>query len=171
MNSKQLSNVIKPRARRSPFLLLTVVISISVSLYIFSQFQAREEERQLMSERMQRLRSSNRLPDKLILSQRELEYQKKWVQYLAERDFPWSRLFVALEKSANKQIELLEMVPDKNSRLVIVRGEARDMNTLTEFIEKLSGQTGLTGVHLSHQEKIFRERLETISFEVKAKLL
>lgn len=171
MKTIAFERLIAPSYRRSRLLVLCSLGFLLASLYIFSLFQAREEERNLLSARLERMRSTGRMPPKLVVSPRDLEFQKKWSQFNAEREFPWRNLFQAIEKSSNKRIELLEMVPDKNSRLVILRGEAKDLSSLTEFIQKFSDQKGVVGAHLSHQELIVRERLETISFEIKAKLL
>lgn len=160
-----------PRPRRSSALLMLIAIFLAGATYFVMDVVRHEAEVRSLSNKLEKLAQTSNLPAKLKLSSRDLEFQKKWLQLAAERDFPWKSLFQAIERSSGKEIELLEFVPDKNSRLIILRGEARHLNALTDFLEKLSRQRGLTGVHLSHQEAIQRERLETVSFEIKAKLI
>lgn len=164
-------NFLKPQYQRSLVLFMLVLSFLAATAYLTLDLFRRESEVVDLKLKFENLSRTSSLPTKLKVSSKDLEYQKKWSQLVAERDFPWTRLFQALERSSNKDIELLELVPDKNSRLVIFRGEAKNLSALADFLEKLSVQEGLKSVHLSHQELIQRERLETISFEAKALLL
>lgn len=96
--------------------------------------------------------------------------QKQWQQLEKEKQYPWKYLFAAIETATDKQIELLELLPDKASRLVILRGEATNTASLVSFLERLEDNSKLRTVHLSHQEKVTRERLETLGFEIKVTL-
>lgn len=162
---------LRPQFHRSPTLLVLLLIFLAGASYFVMDFLRREEEVISLKQKFERLARTSNLPTKIKISSKDIEFQKKWAQLFAERDFPWTRLFQAIERSGDKEIELLELVPDKSSRLIILRGEAKSLRALTDFLERLNNQDVLTGIHLSHQEIIQRERLQTISFEIKTKLI
>jgi Tfp pilus assembly protein PilN len=164
-------NYLKPQSHRSPILFVLLLSFLAGASYFLADLMERENDVANLNRKLERLSRTSNFPEKIKVSSKDLEFQKKWAQLSAERDFPWTRLFQAIERSSNKEIELLELAPDKNSRLIILRGEAKSVNALTDFLDRLSAQEGLSGVHLSHQELTQRERLETISFEIKAKLI
>jgi hypothetical protein len=100
----------------------------------------------------------------------DLEEQKRWAEMRAERDFPWQRVFQAVERADRTNIELLEFKPDKRNRQVLLRGEARDQDALTAYLEALASQPALARVHLLHRQRFARDKLTTIGFEIKATL-
>lgn len=101
----------------------------------------------------------------------EIEDQKRWTILQAERDFAWEPLFQAIEHASSTEIELLEFQPDKLGRHLTLRGEAIDSKALTNFLEALAAQKVFSNVYLVHQQNEQRDRLATISFEIKANLL
>ena len=109
-----------------------------------------------------------RPPPKLSLS--DLDLRKRWTAMQAEREFAWKPVFTALERAASPEIELLEFDPDKVSRQLTLSGEARDERALVAFLDALAAQPLFSHVHLTHQQKKVRDRLLTITFELKATL-
>ena len=103
-------------------------------------------------------------------SKTQQDEQKQWQRLEKEAQYPWKHLFAAIETATDKQIELLELLPDKASSLVILRGEATNTASLVSFLERLEDNPKLRTVHLTHQEKVIRERLETLGFEIKVTL-
>ena len=77
-------------------------------------------------------------------------------------------MFAALEAVGNPDIELLEFQPDKSGQTVLLRGEAKDTNSLIAFVDELATQPAFMRVHLTHQKMKRRDRLVTVVFEVKA---
>jgi Tfp pilus assembly protein PilN len=104
-------------------------------------------------------------PDKLAD-----ETAKKWAALQAERGFAWEPLFRAVERSTGPGVELLEFQPDKATRTVSLSGEAKDQRALIAFLNALAAQSILRNVYLAHQQVVAHDRLETISFEIKATL-
>ncbi len=67
-------------------------------------------------------------------------------------------------------IELLEFQPQKENLRISLQGQARNQQALTLFLEALARQAALKTVHLVHQEKVVRERMETVEFEIHASI-
>jgi hypothetical protein len=100
----------------------------------------------------------------------ELDKAKHWQELQEERDFPWFLVFQTIERANSKDIELLEFQPDKHNRRIVLRGEAKDSTALTSYLALLAAQPGMSQVHLLHQQNVLHDKLETVSFEIKASI-
>ena len=166
----ELSLYLRPRPRYAVF-----VLTASCCLLLFASWLTGAAYRNhLVAEVAQRHASVlqktrvKRPPPKLSQSERDL--QKHWTALKMERNFVWQPIFSALERSASRDIELLEFDPDKVSRQLTLSGEAKDEQALVDFLNALTAQPLFSKVHLTHQQKKIREHLETIAFELKASL-
>jgi hypothetical protein len=101
-------------------------------------------------------------------SAEELTRQRHWSEFRTQRDFPWASVFEAVERSDRSNIELLEFRPEKGSRSIILRGEAQDREALAAYVESLASQSTFRQLHLVHLQTMKREKISTVSFEVKA---
>ncbi|PWF47844.1 hypothetical protein C7C56_013345 [Massilia glaciei] len=97
------------------------------------------------------------------------EQAKQWQTLKDDREFPWNRGFKAIEGAATKDIELLEFVPDKVHRHLMLRGEAKDNAALIEYLDALTMQPHLRAVHLVRRQPAKREGLVFVEFEIRGK--
>ncbi len=146
------------------FALIAFMIAIALSIFAYRE----QDQANALNNRSEQLILAQAKRPVPKLSRTAQDEKKRWEALKAERDFAWGGLFSALEKAANANIELLEVSPDKSSRRVLLRGEARDRDALVAYLGTLAAQPALRNVHLTHQSKMTRERLETWSFEIKA---
>lgn len=93
-----------------------------------------------------------------------------WSKLQIERRFNWYPLFSALERASDDDIELLDFSPDKLNRHLSLRGEARSMDALVEYLARLSAQPVIGRTYLGYQKVVERGGLKVISFEIKASL-
>lgn len=100
----------------------------------------------------------------------ESERNEQWAKLERERRFKWYPLFLALERSSSDDIELLEFLPDKANGQLTLRGEARSMDSLIAYLERLSRQEIVTNAYLGHQKNMMRDALPSLAFEIKATL-
>lgn len=98
----------------------------------------------------------------------DVELQKRWAELLLERDYPWAKVFAAVERADQSSIELLEFKPDKRNHRIVLRGEARDADALTAYLEALESDITLSKVYLAHRQLVAHNGLNTVSFEIKA---
>ncbi|HEY9102946.1 PilN domain-containing protein [Chitinimonas sp.] len=125
--------------------------------------QKAAEQNAVLSQRLEREKHLATLPAPSVDA-------KHWDAIQSERRFPWPNLLQAIEQTASKDIELLEFVPDKSGRQLVLKGEAKDQKALVVYLEALNEQPELHVVHLAHQQTLVRDRLETVEFEIRAKL-
>ncbi len=165
------SHYLQPRLRYS-WQLWSIVVFI-VGAACWAGFEAFQEYQQTMriAERTDKLRASQAKTVAPKPSKQEEADVKKWADLKAERSFAWEPLFQAVERSANAEVELLEFQPDKSSHIVSLQGETKNQKALLTFLSTLAAQPALQNVHLVHQQSVVRDRLETVSFEIKATVL
>jgi hypothetical protein len=95
---------------------------------------------------------------------------RHWNELRGERNFPWAGVFDAVERSDRSNIELLELRPEKANRSIIIRGEALDRDALAAYLEILASQQGFRQAHLLRMQFVKREKIATVSFEIKASI-
>jgi hypothetical protein len=147
------------------------VLLICLAVWLGLMAQRRQAENQAVQTRIEQLQARQAALAAAKPTRTEIDLQKRWTTVKLERDFPWVKVFQAVERASSKDIELLEFQPDKRNRLIVLRGEAKDQTALVSYLESLAMQASLANVHLLHQETVTRNRLETISFEIKATLI
>ena len=161
---------LRPRPRRTAWLWLVSLSMFALAAWIgtmaFVRHQALMQLQQQQSDLLAQ-QASRVVP---APNHQEQEEQKKWIQFRAERDFPWNGIFKVVEKVATPDIELLEFRPDKLNKHIVLRGEARNLVSLLAYLDALNSQSGWTNVYLAHQQTVQRGTLETISFEIKGTL-
>ncbi len=65
---------------------------------------------------------------------------------------PWNGLFRAVEAANFADVALLSMQPDAGKQTVTVTAEAKDMNSMLEYVNRLAKEPLLVDAHLtSHQ--------------------
>jgi hypothetical protein len=163
-----LSHYLRPQARFPALLPLLSLVLLSVAFYGALRGYEMQGRTAVMQQKSETLRAAAAKAPPPQLSKADVETQKRWTALRAERDFSWGPLFAAVEHAGNEDIELLGFEPDKVNRKVVFRGEARDALAVVEFLERLASQKVLKEVHLAHQKKMVRGRINPIAFEIKA---
>jgi len=94
-----------------------------------------------------------RQPESNIADAKEIEPQLKQAAATIEQlSFPWDKLFKALESSMTEDVALLSVQPDVTGGTVTLNAEARDWDSMLDYIRRLGEGKFFTGVHLvSHQ--------------------
>lgn len=101
----------------------------------------------------------------------QLEQKKHWEELALERDFNWDSVFQALQNANHPDIELLDFRPEKRQSVIILRGEARSVTALSEYLQKLTAQPAFTRVYLTRQDLRAHGQLETVGFEIRSTLV
>lgn len=123
------------------------------------------------TERHIRLQRLARPKVQVKLSRNELDEQKRWASLRDERAFDWYPVFLGLENSSEADIELLEFEPDKVGRKLVLRGEARNIDAVADYMERLSAQGVFAQVYLTHEKVKLRGALSLVAFEIRATIV
>lgn len=97
----------------------------------------------------------------------ELEQKKQWEELTLERSFDWNGVFLALQHANHPGIELLEFRPEKRQGVIVLRGEARSVAALSEYLQKISAQPAFKQIYLTRQDLRAHGQLETVGFEIR----
>jgi len=81
---------------------------------------------------------------------------------------PWDGLFRTVEAADAREIGLLALVPNAQDRSLRLSGEARRIDDVLAYVDRLSTQAGLQGVHLLAYDTAEREGLAIVSFTLAA---
>lgn len=171
MTQQDLSTLLNPRPRGAAVLWLAIMCCLLAAAYAGWQAQSKWEDVELRRRLIVQEEIRRRVPlQPPKPSRAELEIHQRWASLQAERSFSWYPIFRALEQSANPDVELLEFLPDKAGRRVVLRGEARDVTAMTNFLSEVSSQPGFHEVHLAHQKSVGRNGLTVVAFEIRARI-
>jgi len=165
-----LSRYLRPYWHSSPWIWAAVLLLACMAAWLAGQAYELHTQALETQDRVEKLLARQAELAKFKPTPKELDELKRWTALKLERDFPWQKVFKAVERANSKDIELLEFQPDKRNRVIVLRGEARDLAALVSYLERLTLQAGLREVYLVHQQTVARDRLETVSFEIKATL-
>jgi hypothetical protein len=65
---------------------------------------------------------------------------------------PWATLIGTIEQAATREVAILQLQPDADSRLLRLTAETRHREAMFDFVRRLGTAQGLADVHLvSHQ--------------------
>ena len=155
-----------PHNARLLWCLCSVLAALSVLIVIDAYRLAGETSGD--RERYERLQKMSRPKVQIKPSRTELEEQKRWAGLRTERAFDWYPIFHGLENSSEADVELLEFAPDKVGWKIVLRGEARNIEALTDYMERLSNQAVFGQVYLAHEKVKLRGTLPVVVFEIRA---
>jgi hypothetical protein len=163
-----MASLLRPVSRSRVPMLIAIALQVVLAVWLAERAMSNHEKLLVFQVQSERLRRALVVKPAPKIGRAELEEQKHWASLKAERNFSWRPVFTALERAGNPNVELLEFRPDKRGHYLTLQGEAKDEESLTEFIESLSKQPALRRVHLTHWRIRHRDRLTTLSFEIKA---
>jgi hypothetical protein len=163
-----LSQYLRPAARPSRMTWIIAIALFAGAVWAALEAGELHDEYTRVAVAIERLQEHEVVLERAKPTATDLEEKRKWQTLKEERDFPWEQLLLAVTRASKTDIALLELLPDKRSRSIVLRGEARDAAALLAYLNRLESQRRWTNVHLLHQRKEPHERLETVAFEIKA---
>lgn len=81
---------------------------------------------------------------------------------------PWDALFEAVEGADARGLGVLALTPNARDRSLRLAGEARSMDELLAYVDRLAAQSALGRVHLLSYRTVAREGVSVISFTLAA---
>ena len=81
---------------------------------------------------------------------------------------PWERLFDAIEEADAIGLGALALTPNARDRTLRLAGEARDLNELLAYVDRMGAQPLLGEVHLQSYNTVARDGQSVLSFNLAA---
>lgn len=81
---------------------------------------------------------------------------------------PWGALFEAIEAADSRGLGVLSLTPNARDRSLRLAGEARSMEELLAYVQRMAAQPALQQVHLLGYGTALREGVPVVSFTLAA---
>jgi hypothetical protein len=140
--------------RRRPRLAGIVVLAIALGLATHLVWLHRETQEKLQQiDARESLLSASR-PARVVPRERLDAEMKSALATVRQLSLPWPQMIDSLERASMKDVAVLHIQPDAQSRLLRVTGSARREELMLEYLRRLGATGAFTEVHLlSHQVK------------------
>ena len=148
---------------------LVLLLSLALGAALLERYlDARQELARL--EAAGSLIAPERRPARAASKERLAEETRNAEAVVRQLTLPWASLVQAIEQAATRDVALLQLQPDAESRSLKLTAEARHRDAMFEYLRRLGVAPGLSEVHLvSHQ--VLRENPQRpIQFSVQASI-
>ena len=81
---------------------------------------------------------------------------------------PWDALFAAVEAADTRSLALLSLTPNARDRTLRLGGEARTIDAVLAYVDKLAAQPLLGQVHLLGYAPVVRDGVSVVGFTLAA---
>lgn len=136
-----------------------LLAGLIVLLVVFYQFQRISEESGDWSTRVEKLEKEQPRPAAATTRARTSPRGREMGQEIGKElekanailrqiNLPWETLFDSIEHIATEDIALLSLQPNVTNRTLRIRGEARNMAVLLDFVEAMEREVIFEKVHL-----------------------
>jgi len=110
-------------------------------------------------------------PVVLINTEIPVDKKKQIQSTVAALIVPWNELLSAIEKSDMNDIALLSLEPSSKKQQVIISGEAKNLETVLNYIQKLEAQPMLEKVYLQKHNVDESNAFKPVRFTLSAEWL
>jgi Tfp pilus assembly protein PilN len=168
MKRVELDYLAPARTRAWPGLLL-LVVSLAVAGELVMRYRNTQDE-------LARLEMSGKLisPERRplpSLSKERLEAEVKSAESVVRQlSLPWASLVQAIEQSATRDVAILQLQPDAETRSVRLTAEARSREAMFEYLRRLGATPALGEVHVISHQVQREDPQHPIQFSVQAAL-
>jgi hypothetical protein len=165
----QIDLLLRPRPRRTK-LIIAAVLSLATAAFLLSIALRNQKATERAEAALQLAQRAQPRPAPRKMRPEEIEEARKWTTMRAELSFSWYPIFRALENANSTEIELLEFVPDKVGKHLVLRGEARDQAALVSYTRTLAQQPVFSKLYLAHQKIEHRQGIDVFAFEIRSEI-
>lgn len=131
--------------------LLILIISLGLAAFVLQQYRTKQVAQKEISFQLQQLNqhfNHKKLPayivDEPISSNKKIQIETT----VSALTIPWGDLLSAIEKSDTQDVALLNLNPSSKKQQVILSGEAKNLQSVLTYIQKLEAQPMLENTYL-----------------------
>jgi Tfp pilus assembly protein PilN len=105
------------------------------------------------------------------MSKERLEAEVKSAESVVRQlSLPWASLIQAIERSATRDVAILQLQPDAETRSVKLTAEARTREAMFDYLRRLGAAPGLGDVHIVNHQVQREDPQRPIQFSLQASL-
>lgn len=148
---------------------LALALSIALGAALLERyFDARQELARL--ETASALIAPERRPARPLSKERLAEETRGAEAVVRQLTLPWASLVQAIEQAATRDVALLQLQPDAESRSLRLTAEARHRDAMFVYLRRLDAAQGLSEVHLVSHQVLREDPQRPIQFTVQASI-
>ena len=83
---------------------------------------------------------------------------------------PWASLIGTIEQAATREVAILQLQPDAETRVLRLTAETRHRETMFDFVRRLGAAQGLADVHLVSHQVQREDPLQPVQFSIQASI-
>ena len=158
-------------APRRPLWLGIVVLGLALG--IGAELLARYSDVQAELTRLEAaagLLGNERRPARVVPKERLDEEVKAAEVVMRSLTLPWAPLVEALERAATREVAILQLQPDAQSRTLRLTLEARSREAMFDYVRRLGTARTLADVHILGHQVQLEDPQQPIQFSVQAAL-
>ena len=146
--------------------LMVMVLALGVAGTLLHKSQSAQQRLQQL-QAAENLLSSARAPR--VVPRERLDEQLKSAQATVRQlALPWAELIDALERSAMREVSLLNIQPDAQQRLLRLTAEARSEAQMLEYLRRVGAAGRFSEVHLVSHQLREDDPLRPVQFSLQA---
>ena len=132
--------------------LLMLMAGLGAAVYTWQIYQTEQEAYATLELKLYQLNQHHpkKLPVKQVVVAITPEKLKQLQETVNTLAIPWGDLFLAIEQSDQKDVALLGFEPSSQKQQVILRGEAKSLQAVLDYIQQLQKQAVLSSVYLQN---------------------
>jgi hypothetical protein len=149
------------------------IVVLAVALGVAAELLGRYRDTQLELARLDAvagLVSPERRPARVLPKERLDEEVKAAEAVVRSLTLPWASLIEALERAATREVAILQLQPDAQSRVLRLTVEARSREAMFDYVRRLGAARSLADVHIVGHQVQLDDPQRPIQFSVQAAL-
>jgi hypothetical protein len=83
---------------------------------------------------------------------------------------PWAALIGTIEQAATREVAILQLQPDADTRLLRLTAETRQRDAMFDFVRRLAASPGLADVHLVSHQVQREDPQQPVQFSIQANI-
>jgi hypothetical protein len=146
---------------------------LALSLAVAAQLVVRYRDARLELARLEATASligPERRPPRAVPKERLDEEVKSAEAVVRQLTVPWGSLVQAIEQAATREVAVLQLQPDAESRSVRLTAEARNAEAMFEYLRRLAAAKGIADAHLVSHQVQREDPQRPVQFTVQAAL-
>ena len=109
-------------------------------------------------------------PMKPIPKEKLAEETRSAEAVVRQLTLPWASLIGTIEQAATREVAILQLQPDAETRVLRLTAETRHRETMFDFVRRLNASQGLADVHLVSHQVQREDPLQPVQFSIQASI-
>jgi len=109
-------------------------------------------------------------PAKPIPKEKVEEEARNAEAVVRQLTLPWATLIGTIEQAATREVAILQLQPDAETRLLRLTAETRQREAMFDFVRRLGASQGLADVHLVSHQVQREDPQQPVQFSIQASI-